>query len=256
MNGFVLCFALVALPVVVLYPVFGKIRRRGRTDRPDGLYTVYQPKKGEDVTFEIVAVHGLGAHPEYTWTGTPSASAGMDHGKRIHLLKDLLKDDFPTARILSFAHNSDWLIDAPITSAQQIGNRLLDDLVEHRNTRQQLLGNINQWTDGPIACEHVYWLQGKAGTGKSTIARTVAGELAEQGRLAASFFFKRNESDRGSARYVFSTIAAQLAQKLPAAAERMRNAIEANLGIAATALGEQFRKMILLPMEAVPYDAP
>jgi hypothetical protein len=124
------------------------------------------------------------------------------------------------------------------------------------NTRHELLGTINQWTDGPMAREHIYWLHGKAGTGKSTIARTVAGKLAEQGRLGASFFFKKNESDRGSARYVFSTIAAKLAQKLPAVAEHMRNAIEADPDIATTALGEQFRKLILQPMQAVPCDTP
>jgi energy-coupling factor transporter ATP-binding protein EcfA2 len=120
-------------------------------------------------------------------------------------------------------------------------------------TRRELLETINQWTDGHIAREHIYWLQGKAGTGKSTIARTVAGDLAEQDRLAASFFFKRNESDRGSADYLFTTIAAQLVLRLPAVAEHMRNAIETNPDIAAMALGEQFRKLILQPMKAVPH---
>ncbi|CAG8305000.1 unnamed protein product [Penicillium salamii] len=124
------------------------------------------------------------------------------------------------------------------------------------DTRCELLGTINRWADGSMAREHVYWLQGKAGTGKSTIARIVAGKLTKQGCLAASFFFKRNESDRGSACYVFSTIVAQLAQKLPVVAEHMRNAIETNLDIAVMALGEQFRKLILQLMQSISYDAP
>ncbi|CAG8417145.1 unnamed protein product [Penicillium salamii] len=124
------------------------------------------------------------------------------------------------------------------------------------DTRYELLGTINRWANGSIAREHVYWLQGKAGTGKSTIARIVAGKLTKQGCLAASFFFKRNESDRGGACYVFSTIVAQLAQKLPVVAEHMRNAIETNLDIAVMALGEQFRKLILQLMQSISYDAP
>jgi hypothetical protein len=86
--------------------------------------------------YRIVAVHGLGAHPEYTWTSAPAKSTDSNNGNRVHLLRDLLKDDFPSARILAFAYNSDWLIDAPVISAQQIGNRLLKDLVKHRSKHQ------------------------------------------------------------------------------------------------------------------------
>lgn len=41
-----------------------------------------------------------------------------------------------------------------------------------------------------------------AGTGKSTIARTVARSFADEGQLDASFFdffFKKGEGDRGTA---------------------------------------------------------
>lgn len=84
-------------------------------------------------SYRIVAVHGLGAHPEYTWTSAPSRSTNSEDDNRIHLLRDLLKKDFPTARILAFAHNSDWLINAPIKSAQQIADRLLKELAKHRS---------------------------------------------------------------------------------------------------------------------------
>jgi hypothetical protein len=54
-----------------------------------------------------------------------------------------------------------------------------------------------------------------AGTGKSTIALTIAREYDEQGRLGASFFFSRGRGDLGSSSKVFTTLAAQLANKLP-----------------------------------------
>lgn len=82
----------------------------------------------------IVAVHGLGAHPVHTWEGKPSTGSLS----KLHLLRDLLREDFPTARISSFAYNSDWLVDAPEKTAQQIGRRLLEKLSQHRGDSQRL----------------------------------------------------------------------------------------------------------------------
>jgi hypothetical protein len=63
----------------------------------------------------------------------PTANEGLTHrSEKVHLLRHLLKDGFSDARILSFAHNSDWLIDAPVKTAQQIGDRLLDQLRVNR----------------------------------------------------------------------------------------------------------------------------
>jgi hypothetical protein len=57
----------------------------------------------------------------------------LDRNPRVHLLRDLLKPDFPEARIFSFAYNSDWLIKAPVKTAQQIASRLLDQLKAARS---------------------------------------------------------------------------------------------------------------------------
>ena len=50
-----------------------------------------------------------------------------------------------------------------------------------------------------------------AGSGKSTIARTVARRFAEKGELVASFFFKAGQELRGDAGALFTTLATQLA---------------------------------------------
>ena len=55
-----------------------------------------------------------------------------------------------------------------------------------------------------------------AGTGKSTIARTVARKLADQNRLGASFFFSRGQDYLGHAEKFFTPITLQLAHALPA----------------------------------------
>ncbi|KAF2179765.1 hypothetical protein K469DRAFT_693663 [Zopfia rhizophila CBS 207.26] len=53
------------------------------------------------------------------------------------------------------------------------------------------------------------------GTGKSTIARTVARKYYDQKRLGASFFFSRGGGDVGNAGLFVTSIAAQLANDVP-----------------------------------------
>ncbi|KPA36747.1 hypothetical protein FLAG1_10462 [Fusarium langsethiae] len=63
------------------------------------------------------------------------------------------------------------------------------------NTRVELLKDIDRWIDDPNS-RTMYWLNGMAGTGKSTISRTAAQARHDRGDLGASFFFKRGEIDR------------------------------------------------------------
>jgi hypothetical protein len=75
-------------------------------------------------------------------------------------------------------------------------------------TRTALLDEITAWAsspDGEGKC--IFWLNGMAGTGKSTIARTVAGNFKKNSLLGASFFFKWGEAGRGDARKFFPTLA-------------------------------------------------
>ncbi|KAI0975662.1 armadillo-type protein [Xylaria arbuscula] len=133
--GWATACAAVLASLFFLYPLFFKIQRRSQSTGPEGIQIISNPSNAK---FEIVAVHGLGAHPEYTWTCHAPAT-GDGPRRRIHLLRDLLTESFPEARILSFAHNSDWLGKAPITTAQEIGAGLLDQLVQDRENRKQRL---------------------------------------------------------------------------------------------------------------------
>lgn len=87
-----------------------------------------------------------------------------------------------------------------------------------------------------------------AGTGKSTISRTVAQNLSNKSELGASFFFKRGEGDRGHAGLLFATIAAQLVQKHPSLVRLVQNAIEADPAISTKTLKQQFDTLILQPL--------
>ena len=58
----------------------------------------------------------------------------------------------------------------------------------------------------------MFWLNGSAGTGKSTIAFTVARDLNRDGILGASFFCSRDDIKCSNYKLIFPSIAYQLAQ--------------------------------------------
>jgi WD40 repeat protein len=86
------------------------------------------------------------------------------------------------------------------------------------NTREQLLSDITSWAKAPAA-PVVFWLNGLAGTGKSTIARTICDHFATTNLLGASFFMSRQVAERRHAPNVVRTIAYQLARQQAAFAE-------------------------------------
>ena len=87
-----------------------------------------------------------------------------------------------------------------------------------------------------------------AGTGKSTIARTVAREYYEQGRLGASFFFSRGGGDLGSSNKVFTTLATQLANKSPNLKRYIYEAVAEHTDIGNFGLYDQWKRLILQPL--------
>ena len=83
-----------------------------------------------------------------------------------------------------------------------------------KGTRKTVLDDIESWSKD-FNTSPVYWLNGLAGTGKSTIAQTIAERVFADGRLGASFFCSRDFKDRSNLHYIFPTLAFQLAQKYP-----------------------------------------
>ncbi|KAJ4254537.1 hypothetical protein NW762_010136 [Fusarium torreyae] len=116
-----------------------------------------------------------------------------------------------------------------------------------KNTRLELLQEIHDWIDNHQA-QTIFWLNGMAGTGKSTIARTMASKWDKRGYLGASFFFKRGEADRGNLSRFYTTVARQLVVSTPGLAPHVKAAIEKDDSITTKAAAEQFDKLILQPL--------
>ncbi|KAF1942824.1 hypothetical protein EJ02DRAFT_487903 [Clathrospora elynae] len=115
------------------------------------------------------------------------------------------------------------------------------------NTRTALLNDINSWAMDKNGTS-IFWLSGMAGTGKSTIARTVAQSFAEADQLGGSFFFKKGEGERGNASRFFSTIALDLIAYEPGMLPGVRKALDEDSALSEKALKDQFQKMILQPL--------
>jgi NACHT domain len=121
----------------------------------------------------------------------------------------------------------------------------------HPDTRIGLRNQIIQWAVDRRS-KGVFWLCGIAGTGKSTISRTVAQHFAEECTLAASFFFKRGGGDRGNASRFFTTIISQMIVKLPTLSPLVSEAIEADPSLTTKSLKDQFNKLFLEPLSKIP----
>ncbi|KAF3315864.1 hypothetical protein TWF173_003061 [Orbilia oligospora] len=115
------------------------------------------------------------------------------------------------------------------------------------NTRVQLLKDIKNWVEDPQG-HCIFWLNGVAGTGKSTISRTVAKQLEDKYLLASSFFFRRGEKDRGDASKFFTTLATQMANYINDIAPSIQRVIEQYPQIASINHEEQFNKLLFNPL--------
>ena len=118
----------------------------------------------------------------------------------------------------------------------------------HPDTRKDLLRRIREWGQNPQD-KCIFWLSGMAGTGKSTISRTIAELFDDNNQLGASFFFKRGEHERDNASRFFSTIILHLVRRVPELTRYVRSSIEAESDISEKSLHKQFEKLIVQPLK-------
>jgi WD40 repeat protein len=116
-----------------------------------------------------------------------------------------------------------------------------------KDTRVGILNEIRDWVSGNDS-RPIFWLNGLAGTGKSTIARTIARENYENGCLAASFFFTRGGGDLAHAGKFFPSIAAQLSKSIPSLKRHICESIRKHDDISGLSLYDQWKDIIYSPL--------
>jgi NACHT domain len=80
-------------------------------------------------------------------------------------------------------------------------------------TRVTVLKQIDDWVDEKNP-KQIFWLRGMAGTGKSTLAKTVCRHVKERCRLGGSFFCSRYYEGRRDERRIIPTLAEQLCRSV------------------------------------------
>jgi hypothetical protein len=118
-----------------------------------------------------------------------------------------------------------------------------------RGTRESVLDDIMRWAKDPQE-RHVFWLNGLAGTGKSTIAQTFSEIVAQTGILGASFFCSRDYLDRKELKNIFPSLAYQLACRYPAFRRRIIQVVRQDPSVAQNSLIYQFKDLIVEPLSS------
>ena len=117
-----------------------------------------------------------------------------------------------------------------------------------KGTRRDVLSQLESWRNGEND-KHVYWLNGLAGTGKSTIAQTFAETSFADGKLGASFFCSCDFDDRRNIQKIFPTLAFQLAYRYPRFREELLRVLMASPDVGRESLCSQMEKLIVDPLK-------
>jgi NACHT domain len=115
------------------------------------------------------------------------------------------------------------------------------------NTRMELREKIREWSMDRQG-KHILWLNGRAGTGKSSVAMTISRQLNNEGRLGASFFFSQQQNE-GFSRNFFTTLARHMANLSPELRSLISDAIADHHDFTEKEFRVQWEWLILGPLQ-------
>ncbi|KAF8594417.1 hypothetical protein BDV93DRAFT_166894, partial [Ceratobasidium sp. AG-I] len=126
-----------------------------------------------------------------------------------------------------------------------------------QGTRVEVLDKLKAWAENSKS-ENIYWLNGMAGTGKTTIAYSFCDQLKNSLALAASFFCSRQVKECRDVNLILPTLAYQLARFSRPFQHHLSKAIEKDPDIHTRKIPEQFQKLIVEPLlkakDTIPLD--
>jgi hypothetical protein len=120
-------------------------------------------------------------------------------------------------------------------------------------TRTAIIDQINKWADSPEMKQQIFWLRDAAGTGKTTVAVTMARTWFKEGRLAGRFFFTPNtrKVDGIDTIEIFNlTVAKDMAELQPSLRPIIEKAMQGTSPLHLD-LESQFDRLIVHPLKDV-----
>ncbi|KAJ3560119.1 hypothetical protein NP233_g11042 [Leucocoprinus birnbaumii] len=118
----------------------------------------------------------------------------------------------------------------------------------HPGTRLRILESILGWLMNRGRKQRLLWLNGPAGVGKSAIVQSAAETAFSYGILGATLFFSRI-NNRNNPSLVFTTIAYQLAVRIPAYRRYLRSQMVRDPLMLDKGMKKLFRLLFVEPLE-------
>ena len=115
------------------------------------------------------------------------------------------------------------------------------------NTRKEILNTLQVWASDDMTTK-VYWLNGMAGTGKTTIAYSFSEILKRKGSLGGTFFASHLRVDTSDARRIIPTISLQLAKYLPSFGSLVLDVVKTNPECSSWRIANQFVNFMVTPL--------
>ncbi|QRV96323.1 Vegetative incompatibility protein HET-E-1 [Ceratobasidium sp. AG-Ba] len=123
------------------------------------------------------------------------------------------------------------------------------------NTRTQLLEELYAWASAENG-QRVYWLNGMAGTGKTTIAYSLCEYLESFGNLAASFFCSRQVPSCRNVNRIVPTISYQLSGFSRPFRHAVSAVLENEMDVHNQPLLKQFESLVMKPLSKIHQTLP
>jgi NACHT domain len=119
----------------------------------------------------------------------------------------------------------------------------------HPDTRKAVRQIIVDWIHNESSASLFFWLYGPAGAGKTAILQAIAEFMCSSSEtdenFGGSFFFSRGKSGCDQGRFLFSTVAYQLALKVPGLRQHVNRIMEVNPRLHTKSMAVQLQTLIV-----------
>ena len=119
----------------------------------------------------------------------------------------------------------------------------------HPDTREAVRQIILDWIRSESSASTFFWLNGPAGAGKTAILQAIAEFLCSPSEstqnFGGSFFFSREKQGRDNGHFLFSTIAYQLALKVPGLRQHVNRIMELDPSLHTKSMDVQLQTLIV-----------